>query len=69
MHAIEYNYEPTSFTDTWTKNKDHEPNIILRNANDYVMPQSRNETFKKTTLYALLVRWALKAYLLESFDE
>jgi hypothetical protein len=57
MHAIEYNYAPTSFTDTWTKNRDREPNIILRNANNYVMPQPRTETFQKTTLYALPAIW------------
>jgi hypothetical protein len=50
MHANEYNYAQTSFTDTWSKNRDREPNITLRNANDYVMPQPRYETFKKTTL-------------------
>jgi hypothetical protein len=57
MHAIEYNYAPTSFTATWTKNRDREPNIILRNADDYAMPQPRTETFKKTTLYALPAIW------------
>jgi hypothetical protein len=57
MHAIEYNYAPTSFTDTWSKNRDREPNITLRIANDYIMPQPRTETFKKTTLYALPAIW------------
>jgi hypothetical protein len=47
MHAIEYNYEPTSFTETWSKNRDREPNITHRNATDYIMPQPRTETLKK----------------------
>jgi hypothetical protein len=57
MHAIEYNYAPNSFADTWSKNRDRDPNIILRNANDFIMPQPRTETFKKTTLYALPYAW------------
>jgi hypothetical protein len=57
MHAINNNYAPKSFATTWLKNRDRDPNITLRNANDYHLVQPRTETFKRTTLYALPATW------------
>jgi hypothetical protein len=57
MHAIEYNYAPSSFRNTWQKNSEREPAINLRNANDYFIPMPRTETFKKSTYYALPLAW------------
>jgi hypothetical protein len=57
MHAIDNNYAPKSFATTWIKNRDRDPNIALRNANDYQLVQPRTETFKRTTLYALPAAW------------
>ncbi len=57
MHAIEYNYAPSSFRNTWQKNSEREPAINLRNANDYFIPMPRTETFKKSTYYALPSAW------------
>jgi hypothetical protein len=39
------------------KNLDRDPNLHLRNANDYYLIQPRTETFKKSTMYALPFSW------------
>jgi hypothetical protein len=46
MHAIEYKYAPPSFNDTWQKNRDRDPDVNLRNAEDYYLTRPRTETFK-----------------------
>ena len=53
MHSIEYNYAPSSYSNIWLKNHEREPNILLRNADDYNLPKPRTEFFKKSTLYSL----------------
>jgi len=57
MHAVEYNYAPSSFNSVWTKNGERDPALNLRNANDYYLPIPRTETFKKSTFYALAAAW------------
>lgn len=57
MHSVEYNYAPSSFRNTWTKNNDRNQAINLRNADDYYLPIPRTETFKKSTFYALPHSW------------
>ena len=57
MHSIEYNYAPASFINTWQKNRDREPALNLRNANDFYLPIPRTEMFKKSTFYALPAAW------------
>ncbi len=61
MHSIENNYSPSSFENIWLKNNqrdlDRDLDRDLRNANEYVLPQPRTETFKKSTLYALPSVW------------
>jgi len=53
MHAIEYKYAPPSFEDTWQKNRDRDPAVNLRNADDFYITRPRTETFKKSTFYAI----------------
>jgi hypothetical protein len=48
MHAIEYNYAPSSFRNIWPKNREREPAINLRYADDYFIPMPCTETFKKS---------------------
>ena len=57
MHSVYYDYAPTSFQQTWTKNnaRDNAPN--LRNDNDFRLPNPRIEYFKKIPLYALPYEW------------
>jgi hypothetical protein len=57
MHAIEYKYAPPSFNDTWQKNRDRDPDVNLRNAEDYYLTRPRTETFKKSTFYAIPTAW------------
>ena len=57
MHSIEYNYSPSSFENIWLKNNHRDLDRALRNANEYILPQPRTETFKKSTLYALPNAW------------
>ena len=46
MHTIEYKYAPNSFDNVWQKNSERQPELNLRNANDYYILQPRTETFK-----------------------
>jgi hypothetical protein len=57
LHSIAYDNAPTSFTGVWIKNADRDPNLHLKNANDYYLIQPWMETFKKSTLYALPFSW------------
>jgi hypothetical protein len=57
MHAVEYKYAPPSFNEIWMKNGERDPEIELRNANEFYLPMPRTETFKKSTYYALPSVW------------
>jgi len=57
MHTIAHNLAPSSFAHTWTTNANRDPNINLRNANEFYLPQPRTDTFKKSTLYSLPSVW------------
>lgn len=57
MHSIEYNYCPSSFINIWQKNFERNPNIELRNANDYYIPLAKIESFKKIPLFSLPTQW------------
>ena len=57
MHSIEHKHAPSSFETTWVKNCDRDPELNLRNANDFYLPQPRTETFKKSTYYSMPTAW------------
>jgi hypothetical protein len=57
MHSIEYKYAPNSFDNVWQKNSERQPELNLRNANDYYILQPRTETFKKSPIYAFPTLW------------
>jgi hypothetical protein len=57
MHTVAHNLAPSSFANTWITNADRDPELNLRNANDFYLPQPRTETFKKSTYYALPATW------------
>jgi hypothetical protein len=42
MHSIEYDYAPLAFLNTWTKNNARDMDYNLRNANFYIIPNTRN---------------------------
>ncbi len=53
MHSIYYNYAPLSFTDVRQKNAERNPEVNLRNVDDFYTLQPRTEAFKKSTLHTL----------------
>jgi hypothetical protein len=53
MHAVTYNYSPTSFTGVWATNDDRLLDITLRNNHQYSIPNPRIEQFTKSPLYSL----------------
>jgi hypothetical protein len=57
MHSVEFNYAPSTFNNTWTKNNERNMEIELRNNDEYVLPHPRIEFFKKIPLYSLPAAW------------
>ncbi len=57
MHAIAFNYAPSSFTNTWIKNNSRELEYQLRNQDLFVIPPFRIELFRKIQLYSLPHSW------------
>jgi hypothetical protein len=58
MHfSIEFNYAPSAFANTWTKNNERNIGHELRNDNDYVLTYPRIEFFLKIPIYSLLAAW------------
>jgi hypothetical protein len=57
MHSIVYDYCPTSFSNIWNTNEDRNPNLNLRNASQYIVPNPRIDLFKKSPLYSLPKLW------------
>jgi hypothetical protein len=57
MHAIAFNYAPSSFTNTWIKNNSRELEYQLRNQDLFVIPPFRIELFRKIPLYSLPHSW------------
>jgi hypothetical protein len=57
MHSIEYDYAPPSFRGIWHKNYINQGDRLLRNADNYALPNPRTELFKKSPLYALPLEW------------
>jgi hypothetical protein len=57
MHAIEYNYAPSTFSSTFTKNNDRNIDHNLRNVNDFLIPFARIDLFKKIPLYSFPKAW------------
>jgi hypothetical protein len=46
MHAIEYKYAPPSFENIWIKNRDRDPKVNLRNADNYYITRPRMKPLK-----------------------
>ena len=57
MHSIEYGYCLPSFLDTWQKNHQRNPNLNLRNANDFYLPITRIESLKLLPIYSFPYEW------------
>ena len=57
MHAVNYEYAPKSFSNTWLKNNARNVDRVLRNDDDFIIPIPRIEFFKRTPFYALPHLW------------
>ncbi len=57
MHSIEFNYAPSTFSNTWTKNNEWNTDIMLCNDDEHILPHPRIEFFKKIPLYSLPAAW------------
>jgi len=57
MHSINFNYAPESFNDTWKKNSQNNPDLQLRNSDDFYLPTVRIEAFRKISSYAFPKAW------------
>jgi hypothetical protein len=57
MHSIYYAYAPESFSNIWNTNALINPDLTLRNANDFTLPFPRIELIKKLPLYSLPLAW------------
>jgi hypothetical protein len=57
MHSVHYNYCPVSFSNTWQLNNEQNPELNLRNQNNYSLIFPRIEQFKKSPLYSLPFLW------------
>ena len=57
MHGIEYGYGLPTFINTWEKNFMRNPELNLRNADDFYLPQPRVDSFKLIPLYSFPLEW------------
>ncbi len=57
MHSYHFKKLPISFAHLWQTNAERNPVRILRNANDYFIPQHRIELVKRMPLYTFPAVW------------
>jgi len=57
MHAVNFEYAPKSFSQTWIKNIQRQDHHHLRNNDLYFLPIPRLEIYKKTPIYSLAIEW------------
>ena len=57
MHSYVNNRLPFSFNETWITNRERNPELILRNVDDYYVPAHRLETVKRFPYFAFPKLW------------
>jgi len=57
MHNFTFNKLPFSFQGMWTKKRDINPGLVLRNIDDLVIPPHRIELVKKLPLVSFPTAW------------
>ena len=57
MHAVQYGYAHETFLNSWTTNIARNPNLQLRNADDFYLPNPRVDSFKNIPLYSFGNEW------------
>jgi hypothetical protein len=73
MHNFWHKKLPLSFHDMWTTNRDRNPNLVLRNANNLYIPAHTYDMLKRLPLFSFPKIWnddsnlkenpSLRAYL------
>ncbi len=57
MHSYYFKKLPLSFAELWMLNSERNPGRVLRNANDYYIPQPRIELVKRLPLFSFPLTW------------
>jgi hypothetical protein len=57
MHSYYFKKLPLSFAELWMLNSERNPDRVLRNANDYYIPQPRIELVKRLPLFSFPTTW------------
>jgi hypothetical protein len=57
MHKFKHNKLPFSFSETWITNRARNPDIILRNADNYYIPAHNLATVKRFPLFSFPKTW------------
>ena len=57
MHSVFYNYAHCSFTGTWVKNSEANPNLNLRNKDNFKLPSVNVELFRRLPRYTFAKEW------------
>jgi hypothetical protein len=57
MHSYYFKKLPLSFAELWMLNSERNPGRVLRNANDYYIPQPRIELVKRLPLFSFPSTW------------
>jgi hypothetical protein len=64
MHAIRYNYAPSSTIDLFHRTIERNNDYVFRNQADFIVPFPRIDVFKKSPLYILPDTWNKSGYLI-----
>jgi hypothetical protein len=57
MHSYYFKKLPISFAELWLLNSERSPDRVLRNANEYYIPQPRIELVKRVPLFSFPPSW------------
>jgi Reverse transcriptase (RNA-dependent DNA polymerase) len=59
MHSIHYQYAPPAFNGVWVTNAERNPNIQLRNAEDYFIPLAHSNQLQRFPKFSFPREWNL----------
>ncbi len=57
MHNFAHGRLPLSFTDMWTTNRNRNPDLVLRNADDYYVPAHKMASVKRFPFFQFPKIW------------
>jgi hypothetical protein len=69
MHSAHYKCSPSLFHNIWSTNAERNPELNLRNADDYYIPRANLSFFQRCPLYCTpFPRYGIKVVLLNSIE-